>query len=235
MAGLHNLVIQRGSGICLPSVQCHQALNFQFLHRGQVHPVQSAAMGGSRIAMLFQRGGKNCRGQKTKMKGLKIAHGGKLCLIVPPLTRTDFASQRHRFQMDLDLELCQRRNNNCFFNRDCVANIRALRLIDQQFGEATRVEINHLLFDLKERSARFRASASSVRNIFPPATFFCQRACAATSQRGRLSFCTSSRTSLATGFESRVIRISFSTSNAASASGQRCRKSRIVMVFTPKG
>jgi hypothetical protein len=42
------------------------------------------------------------------------------------------------------------------------------------------------------------------------------------------------RTSFATGLESRVIKISSYTCSAASGSGQRWRKSRIVIVFMCK-
>jgi len=71
--------------------------------------------------------------------------------------------------------------------------------------------------------------------MFPPETFFCQRACSSMSQRGRWFAAAETRTNFATGLESRVMRISSSTCNAASASGQRCRKSRIVIVFMRQG
>jgi hypothetical protein len=63
--------------------------------------------------------------------------------------------------------------------------------------------------------------------LFRPAAVFCQ-----VFHRRRFVFGKAKRTSLTTGLESRVMRISSSTCKAASVSGQRWRKSRIVIVFT---
>ena len=68
-----------------------------------------------------------------------------------------------------------------------------------------------------------------------PQTFLSHLLCASGSQRRRLAVASATSTNLATGLESRVMKTSFSTCNAASASGQRWRKSRIVIVFTAKG
>src|SRR5208282_1397881 len=129
---------------------------------------------------------------------------------------------------------CQQRNDHFIFGIHGVPHVRAFRLVAQQLEQATGVQINHLRLPVKMRSARLRASAASLRETFPPETFFCQRAWASASQRGRLLPSSMTHTSLATGLESRVMRISFSIFNAASASGQRWRKSRIVIVFMVK-
>lgn len=75
------------------------------------------------------------------------------------------------------------------------------------------------------------ANSSTQRMVRRPPTLACHRACRRGSKRLRAASTSRTRTSLATGFPSRVMVISFSRSSIASAFGQRWRRSRTVMVF----
>src|ERR1051326_6448043 len=83
------------------------------------------------------------------------------------------------------------------------------------------------------RSARAAASSFSLLwNTFLPYTFLIHFLCSSGFHRLRLAVLSATRTRLATGLESRVMRIYSSICSAASASGQRWRRSRMVIVFT---
>ncbi len=183
--------------------------------------------------MLPQCGRKHRRRQMPKVKRVKIMHRQKPRLKLAPLTPANLPARRSGFHLHLCFQFRQRRNYHSFLLRHRRPDGITGLLIAQQLHHTTGVQVDHY-FDpsLKIRSARSRASAASLLEIFPPATLFCQRACSSTSQRGRRAAEDGRLTSLATGLESRVMRISFSIFNAASASGQRCLKSRIVIVFT---
>jgi len=80
------------------------------------------------------------------------------------------------------------------------------------------------------RRSRPRNSSTQRTGRFPP-TRACHAACLAGSKRLRARRGVTNRTRRATGFASRVIRISPSVSSIASARGHRCRRSRTVSVF----
>lgn len=82
------------------------------------------------------------------------------------------------------------------------------------------------------RSARVSASsAATPGKILAPRIFLIRAVWTAGFQGRHLAGEAETRTSLATGWASRAMRISFSTCKAASASGQRWRKSGMVIVF----
>jgi len=100
--------------------------------------------------------------------------------------------------------------------------------------QGTGVGVNHRAW-VSFRSARSAVSrASLLGKAFLPKTFLIHLRCSSRSHRGRAASDGITRSSLATGLESRVTMISSSTCKAASASGHRWRKSRIVIVFTGK-
>lgn len=164
---------QRLRSLCLSLVQSHQSLLLQFLHRREMKSIERSTMCCLRMPMLSQRRLKHCRRQMAEMKRIEVAHPDKLRLILPPLPRPDLAACRSGFELRFRLQFDERRNDDLFFRIHGETHGRALRFFAQQLEQTTRIEINHLRVPVITRSARPRASAASLREIFPLATFFC--------------------------------------------------------------
>ena len=98
---------QRFGSLALRLIQRHQLSLFQFLHCGEVQAVERTAISRLRMTMLPERRLENRCRQVAKLEWVKIARRGKLCLILPPLARTNLAAKGGGFQLYLGFEFRQ--------------------------------------------------------------------------------------------------------------------------------
>jgi hypothetical protein len=119
---------ERASGHRLRGVVGHEAGDLELLHRGEVEPIERSTMNPARRGLLATCGLHQAGGKCSEREGLGRAKLGKLDDEPTPGGRSVSSREPRRLELNLRLELGERRDDDQVFRRHAAADGRALRL-----------------------------------------------------------------------------------------------------------